>query len=149
MKSFWSYAAKLLFVLVLIQFWFLYDLQEKNTALMLSNDEYLASLEFAEANISRLEAELVEAEKNSVEGIIKQGNEAVLKSWDSLLDLFERELEKARVTIPEQLDLPIPNGDVNPSEEIEQDDSPPLEPTPESEPDPKANPPVLIQRGVT
>ena len=37
MKSFWSVLAKVLFVLVLIQAWFLYDFYNKNQALIVDN----------------------------------------------------------------------------------------------------------------
>lgn len=99
MKRFWSVLAKVLFVVALIQGWFLYDFFNKNQMLLAENirsEQQLLTLDelLAAAN-KRIEV----LEKNSIDNVLKETNKAVVEGWETLLDTVEGELEKAKKSI--------------------------------------------------
>ena len=166
MKSFWSMAAKALFVIAVIQAWFLYDLYRQNTALTAVNEEYAGYLKDSEAKIAELQEQLEETEKKTVDGILKETNKAVVQGWESLLDKVEQELQKAREAVPELLELEpdvAPQSELPESQMPESDESEasstdeqntempqteiPQEETPQAET--PATPPVLIPGEMT
>ena len=111
MKSFWSVLAKVLFVLVLIQAWFLYDFYNKNQALIVDNVQLEQKLLAANESLVGVNAALTSAntkievlEKNSLDSVLKETNKAVINSWQALLNTVEGELEKARKSIDATVD---------------------------------------------
>lgn len=151
-----SLVTKGLFVIVLIQAWFLYDIHRQNTALSAVNEEYAAYLKDSEAKIAELETQLAETEKKTVDGILKETNKAVVKGWESLLNKVEQELEKARESVPDLLELEPPQEDKTdvteppldavPTPEDSEDNTVTEDPSTGSEPN---TPPVLIPSDVT
>ena len=125
MKTFWSTLAKILFVLVLIQAWFLYDLYQDNQILIVDNIELEQQLLTANDSLESLNASLDVAnkkiellEKNSLDGVLEETNKAVINSWEALLNTVEGELKKARKSIDSTIDeirkeLPADGGEVN------------------------------------
>ena len=106
MKAFWSVLAKVLFVVVLIQAWFLYDFYNKSQFLIV--DKVLLEQQLLAASESLVSANeaLVSAngkiellEKSSLENVLKETNKAVVNSWEALLNTVEGELNKARKSI--------------------------------------------------
>lgn len=158
MKSFWSISAKALFVIVLLQAWFLYDMYRQNTALTAVNDEYSAYLKDSEEKIAKLQTQLAETEKKTLDGILNETNKAVVQGWESLLNKVEQELEKAKSAVPELLDIePLQDDnagmieapvepEITPMPEESQDKEITEEPSTGSEP---TTPPVLIPGDVT
>lgn len=154
MKSFWSVSAKGLFVIVLLQAWFLYDIYRQNTVLSAVNEEYSGYLKDSEAKIAELEQQLAETEKKTVDGILKETNKAVVQGWESLLDKVEQELNKARAAVPELLEIEPQQKQENAlpaePESTEPTDLDEQEAGDESSTDSETNtPPVLIPGEVT
>jgi predicted nucleic acid-binding Zn-ribbon protein len=111
MKTFWSTLAKILFVLVLIQAWFLYDFYQNNQALIADNIQLEQKLLAANDSLENLNTSLDMAnkkietlEKNSFDNVLKDTNKAVINSWEALLNTVEGELEKARKSIDSTID---------------------------------------------
>lgn len=158
MKSFWSISAKALFVIVLLQAWFLYDMYRQNTALTAVNDEYSAYLKDSEEKIAKLQTQLAETEKKTLDGILNETNKAVVQGWESLLNKVEQELEKAKSAVPDLLEIePLQDDnagmseapvepEITPMPEESQDKETTEEPSTGSEP---TTPPVLIPGDVT
>lgn len=105
MKSFWSWSAKVLFLVVIMQAWFLYDYYQKNITLLQLNKEYTEYLKDSDIRITELEEQLIATEKKTVDGMLKETNKAMVEGWENLLDKVEQELEKARKAVPELLEL--------------------------------------------
>jgi hypothetical protein len=125
MKAVWSMITKILFVLVLIQAWFLYELYNKNQGLIADNVKLEQELLSVNDSLITVNDSLIAAnkkievlEKNSLEGVLQETNKAVVNSWESLLDTVEGELEKARKSIDSTIDnlrqeLPADDGKLN------------------------------------
>lgn len=106
MKAFWSVLAKILFVLVLIQAWFLYEFYNTNQALIVDNVQLEQQLLTANDALDSVNEALTNAnnkietlEKNSLDSMLKETNKAVINSWEALLNTVEGELNKARKSI--------------------------------------------------
>ncbi len=115
MKTFWSVLAKVLFVFVLIQGWFLYDFYHKNEALVADNVNLEQQLLAANESLDAANEKIVTLEKNSLDSVLKETNEAVVQGWETLLDAVEGELEKAKKSIGSTID------DLRPEEPTEND----------------------------
>lgn len=125
MKKFWSTLAKILFVLVLIQAWFLYEFYNKNQDLIVGNVALEQQLLSASDSLATVTDSLTAAnkkievlEKNSLDSVLKETNKAVINSWEALLDTVEGELEKARKSIDSTIDelrqeLPADGGQLD------------------------------------
>lgn len=125
MKTIWSTITKILFVLVLIQAWFLYEFHNKNQGLIAENVQLEQQLLSVNNSLITVNDSLTAAnkkievlEKNSLEGVLQDTNKAVINSWEALLDTVEDELEKARKSIDSTIDglrqeLPADDGQLN------------------------------------
>lgn len=100
MKTFWSWAAKILLVVALVEAWYIYDLHNKNEALIADNVNLETQLAQSEQALATVRSEIEELEKRSLEGVLKETNKAVISGWEKLLNTVEKELEKARDAIP-------------------------------------------------
>jgi predicted nucleic acid-binding Zn-ribbon protein len=128
MKTFWSTLAKILFVLVLIQAWFLVEFYQNNQTVTAENiqleQQLLAandSLESLNTSLDVANKKIETLEKNSIDGILKDTNKAVINSWEALLNTVEGELKKARKSIDSTIDeirkeLPADGGEFNTDE---------------------------------
>jgi cell shape-determining protein MreC len=111
MKAFWSVLAKILFVLVLVQTWFLYDFYSKSQVLIVNNvqlEQQLSVANKALANVNEALAtankKIVTLEVSSLDSVLKETNKAVINSWQALLNTVEGELNKARESIDSTID---------------------------------------------
>jgi hypothetical protein len=123
MKAFWSVLAKILFVLVLVQTWFLYDFYSKSQVLIVNNvqlEQQLSVANKALANVNEALAtankKIVTLEVSSLDSVLKETNKAVINSWQALLNTVEGELNKARESIDSTIDdlrqeLPVDGGE--------------------------------------
>lgn len=123
MKAFWSVLAKILFVLVLVQTWFLYDFYSKSQVLIVNNvqlEQQLSVANKALANVNEALAtankKIVTLEVSSLDSVLKETNKAVINSWQALLNTVEGELNKARESIDSTIDdlrqeLPADGGE--------------------------------------
>ena len=123
MKAFWSVLAKVLFVLVLVQAWFLYDFYSKSQVLIVDNvqlEQQLLVANEALANVNEALAtankKVVMLEESSLDSVLKETNKAVINSWQALLNTVEGELNKARKSIDSTIDdlrqeLPADSGE--------------------------------------
>jgi hypothetical protein len=98
-KTFWSWLAKTLLVLVLVQAWFLYDYHNKNQQLMAENIQIETELFQAKESLISFKQKAEEQENRSLEGMLKETNKVVVSGWEKLLDAVEGELDKARDSI--------------------------------------------------
>ena len=101
MRAFWSYFAKILFVFVIIESWFLYDFFQKNEQLLAENIQLERELLATKESLLLTETKITELENKSLEGMLKQSNEAMVTAWETLSDTVERELYKARASVHE------------------------------------------------
>jgi hypothetical protein len=111
MKAFWSVLAKILFVVVLSQSWFLYDFYNKNQDLIAVNVQLEQQLLGANDALASVNEALTSAnnkietlEKNSLDNVLKETNKAVVNSWQALLNTVEGELDKAKKSIDATID---------------------------------------------
>lgn len=119
MKTFWSYLAKILLVVVVVESWFLYDFFHKNEQLLAENTQLEKELFESKEALLASENKMAELEKKSLEGMLKQTNKAVVSGWEKLLNTVEAELNKARESIHELSKPPMPDNspEAAPSEE--------------------------------
>ncbi len=104
MKIFWSWLAKILLVVVIVEAWFLYDMHTKNQQLISDNVELEKQLLETQDSLTAAQAKIEELEKTSIEGMLKETNKAVVSGWETLLDAVESELKKARKSIDSTID---------------------------------------------
>ncbi len=104
MKVFWSWFAKILLVVAIIEAWFLYDMYTKNQQLISENIELEKQLIETQDSLSSAQAKIEELEKTSIEGMLKETNKAVISGWETLLDAVESELNKAKKSIDSTID---------------------------------------------
>ncbi len=109
MSLFWSWAAKLLLLVVLVQGWFLYDVYQKNSTLASSSETLSLQLQAAEASLAQLESQLAVMEKRTLDGMLEQSNKALVSGWETLLNKVEKELQKAKQAIPALLEPDAPD----------------------------------------
>lgn len=117
MKTFWSVLAKVLFVVALIQAWFLYDFFNKNQTLIADNVNLEQQLLTANESLVAANKKIEILEKNSIDSVLKETNKAVVEGWETLLDAVEGELEKAKKSIGSTIE------DLRPEEESTSGDS--------------------------
>lgn len=118
MKTFLSTLAKIFFVLLLIQGWFLYEYYNKNQVLIADNIQLEQQLLVANESLVVINEKVEKLEKNSLNSVLKETNEAVVKGWESLLNSVESELERARESVDSTIDdlrqqLPENNNQLN------------------------------------
>ena len=98
-KIFWSWSAKILLAVVLVQAWFLYDYYNTNQQLMAENVQIETELFQVKESLLAVTQKAEALEKRSLEGMLKETNKAVVSGWEKLLDAVEGELNKARDSI--------------------------------------------------
>ncbi len=93
----------ILLLMVIAMGWTNYDtrqmLQESRQQLALAselNTQQQQQLELLHAEVVRLNQRVSTLDKNSVEGIVREANQAILQGWESLVSTVEEELKKAR-----------------------------------------------------
>ncbi len=125
MKTFWSWLAKVLLVVAVIEAWFLYDFYHKNEQLLAENVQLETELFQAKELLLTAEEKIASLENKSLEGMLKETNKAVVSGWEKLLDAVENELNKARESIGElsqpespSVSEPEPEKQEEPTEEI-------------------------------
>jgi hypothetical protein len=92
--------AKILFVVAIVQAWFLYDFYNKNQKLISENIELETQLLTSQEALAEAQARAEQLEKQSLEGVLKQTNKAVVSGWEKLMNTVEEELQKARDAMP-------------------------------------------------
>jgi hypothetical protein len=118
MKTFWSWLAKILFVVAIVQAWFLYDFYNKNQKLISENIELETQLLTSQEALAEAQARAEQLEKQSLEGVLKQTNKAVVSGWEKLMNTVEEELQKARDAMPNIL-----GNEQQPSDQSESSDN--------------------------
>jgi hypothetical protein len=99
MNKIWAAPVLILFM---ISAWFHYqtqlqirELQQRNLAV---NQQLVAVAE----QLAQVSAELVKFEANSLDGMVRDANDALLSGWESLVNTVGEELKKARQPIAKQ-----------------------------------------------
>jgi hypothetical protein len=126
MKTFWAWTAKVLFVLLLLAAWYMYEQHKQYEVLLAKHVQLEANLEDINALLTLAKEKNVELEKNSIDGMLRETNEVVISGWETLLNTVKKELYKAREIIQQKQGQQVP--------ETEQDKNNSVEPTPEVPP---------------
>jgi hypothetical protein len=114
MKTFWSWLVKILLVIAVVEAWFLYDFYQKNQSLISENIELETQLLISQEALTEANKRVEQLEKQSLEGVLKQTNKAVVSGWEKLMNTVEEELKKARDALPTIIGEP--EASVTPSE---------------------------------
>ena len=104
MKVFWAWSAKLLFVLLLIAGWMLYQKHNAYEALLANNLLLDAQLKQTQEDLAHVYEENTALEKKTVEGLLRETNKVVVSGWETLLNSVENELNQARKRIEQEAD---------------------------------------------
>lgn len=92
-----------LVVLVIVGMgWMYYDSQEQLKQARLQSLQLEQQLVLLNKEMTALSEQVEKLDKNSVEGIVRQANNAILDGWESLVNSVENELKKARQKVKEQ-----------------------------------------------
>lgn len=102
MKAAWAWLAKILFVIILVGVWYIYEQDKQYEALLSSHTELDSKVVMLEQQLQKLGEENAELEKKSVEGILRETNKVVVSGWEALLEKVEKELNKAKQLMPPQ-----------------------------------------------
>ena len=103
MKTFWSWLAKILLVVSIVEGWLIYDYYSKHQLLLVENGRLEEKLSQTELKLDTALAKVEALEKNSIEGKLKDTNQAIVDGWELLLERVEQELSKARESLPQLL----------------------------------------------
>ena len=122
MKQVWSWLAKILIIVVIVQGWFIYQFLEDKKALALENQALTAQLETAVEQINKNEKQIAILKKKSVEGVLDETNRAVISGWEALMNKVEDELDKALESFPESIFQPLEES-LNPSQKQPNDNA--------------------------
>ena len=122
MKQVWSWLAKILIIVVIVQGWFIYQFLEDKKALSLENQALTAQLETAVEQINKNEKQIAILKKKSVEGLLDETNRAVISGWEALMNKVEDELDKALESFPESIFQPLEES-LNPSQKQPNDNA--------------------------
>ena len=96
MKTFWTWLAKILLVIVIIEGAFIYHLYTKNEHLVSENIELENQLLASEKELNETRTLAEALEKKTLEGVMRETNKAVISGWETLMRTVEEELEKAK-----------------------------------------------------
>ena len=100
MKSLWSWLAKILLVVALVEGWFIYSFYTDKQALLVEKQDIASRLQQSEQNLSAANEKIAQMERDRLEGRLRETNKAIVSGWEQLLDTVEGELQKARKSIP-------------------------------------------------
>jgi uncharacterized protein YlxW (UPF0749 family) len=126
MKTFWSWSAKILLILLLVSVWYVYEQKKEYETLQASHQQLTLELANAKKALADLYQENQVLEKKSVEGLLRETNKVVVSGWETLLNAVEDELNKAREMIQQKQvpadneadSIAIPNESGSPSSEL-------------------------------
>ena len=101
-----SLALAVLMVAVVLSGWQLYQSHRRQAALQEQLLVVQAQLDGLQGELGQLQQELETLEKTTVKGAIREANDAILNSWETLMDTVESELSRARKALEEQQSPP-------------------------------------------
>ena len=96
MKIFWPWLAKILFLVAILEGWFLYNLHQKNLELIAINSDLYDQLDQTQKTLAETTEQLKTVEKKTVGGMLDETNKALVSAWETLLDKVQIELNKTR-----------------------------------------------------
>lgn len=96
MNFFWSLSAKVLCVLLLVAVWFMYTQHTDYQTLVHEHQQLKNELSRTNELLVAANQQITALEKETLDGMLKETNKALLSGWDTLLDSVEGELTKAR-----------------------------------------------------
>jgi len=89
-------------ILFLISGWFHYQTQLQMLELQQANLAMHKQMVGVGEQLAGVTAELAKLEASSIDGIVRDANDALLSGWESLVNTVGEELKKARKPIPQQ-----------------------------------------------
>lgn len=99
MKNLWRWATKILFVLLLVSGWYIYEQDDRYKQLEKEYSALSKELEKTQILLAEQKTHSEALEKKTIDSILKETNKAVISGWETLLDTVEKELNKARSSI--------------------------------------------------
>lgn len=97
MNKIWAAPVLMLFM---ISAWFHYQTQLQIRELQQRNFAVNQQLVAVSERLAQVSTELVKFEANSLDGMVRDANDALLSGWESLVNTVGEELKKARQPIP-------------------------------------------------
>ena len=96
MKTFWSWSAKILFIIVVFSAFYIYQQKASYEQLVLENKQLRLELSAAQKMLSDEQSKVAALEKKTLDGMLEETNKVVVSGWETLLGSVKAELEKAR-----------------------------------------------------
>lgn len=87
-------------VAVIVSGWMHYDTQQKLLASQQQIQQLNTQMVQMSEQMALVHQELRRVNTDSIDGIVKDANDALLSGWESLVDTVEKELKRARDTSP-------------------------------------------------
>jgi len=87
-------------VAVIMSGWMHYDTQQKLLASQLQVQQLNAQMAQMSEQMALVHQELGRVNAESIDGIVKDANDALLSGWESLVSTVEKELKRARKPTP-------------------------------------------------
>ncbi|WP_439134925.1 hypothetical protein [Pseudomaricurvus sp.] len=84
--------------------WMYYDSQQQLKQARLQSQQLEQQLVLLNKEVALLSEQVEKLDENSVEGIVREANNAILDGWQSLVNSVDNELKKARQKVKEQQD---------------------------------------------
>lgn len=82
--------------------WMYYDGQQQLKEARLQSQQLEQQLVLLNKEVAALSEQVEKLGDNSVEGLVRQANNAILDGWESLVNSVESELKKAREKVQQQ-----------------------------------------------
>lgn len=100
--------------------WMYYDGQQQLKEARLQSQQLEQQLALLNKEVAALSEQVEKLGDNSVEGLVRQANNAILDGWESLVNSVENELKKAREKVQQQQNSGAQNAPAEPdaSEDI-------------------------------
>lgn len=84
--------------------WQWYESRQREEQLRQQLAEMQAQVVQLQEQVGSLRQEVQTLDESSVEGLVRDANEAILQGWEALVDTVENELKKAREALKEEPD---------------------------------------------
>lgn len=102
MKTLCSWSTKILFILLLVAVWHIYQQNVQYESLQANYEALEAELNQSKQALAELDQKNQALEKASVDGLLRETNKIVVSGWETLLNAVEGELDKARELIQQK-----------------------------------------------